>query len=39
MIPFYRAISLGPNYGILCINGLVSAGEDAVKAKRELNEI
>jgi hypothetical protein len=38
-MPFSRVISLGPHYGILCINGLVKDGEEALKAKAEIHSI
>ena len=38
-MPFWRLISVGPKYGLLCINGMVKDGEEAIKAKRESLEL
>ena len=34
----WKVISIGPKYGLLCINGKVIDGDEAVKNKKELLE-
>ena len=36
---FWRLISVGPKYGLLCINGNVKDGPEAIKAKRDSLEL
>jgi hypothetical protein len=36
---FWRLISVGPKYGLLCINNDVRDGAEAIKAKRDSLEL
>ena len=38
-IPFFAPVSLGPTYGIMIMNGLVSAGEGMGKGKFEYTDV